>query len=450
VDTNAQMQILGYLLEALDRGASRLDLMLRAETTINGYYHNQARFGFGLQLQYGSLPGSSVFVDTAYRHFRNKIVTEFASLDKFVQRSFDFDGKLRSKAHSADMVADVAMNYYATTRIDYYVAGYDDPAAIIGKITPATFLGHNVVGGLHPTFIAKIPGIEKALQDDFPEALKVARDGITEIAGFVPRKQRGSVDALSNHAAGLAVDIDPDFNPDMAKLQINKKKNAERVEEILILKQITGYDFSRDALRGANGPEAVEKTWREQKAASDRLRLWLQTWMAYDDYAKEQARLREQKTKPTARLLGKSQPEPKYHLVDDLSLQPENQPTLPQPDLKYRLGDDLSLPTADRLAEQTGDLALLHRLQLLKTRTELLHWRYGGILSIPLCLVRAMINNGFRWGGTYANHKDLMHFELELKDVEKPDSPPRPLSGLPPLFFSQRGYMRRWSLLDQN
>jgi D-alanyl-D-alanine carboxypeptidase len=39
-------------------------------------------------------------------------------------------------------------------------------------------------------------------------------------------------------------------------------------------------------------------------------------------------------------------------------------------------------------------------------------WLSNGFLTIPEAFVRAMIANGFGWGGYYPNSRDLMHFEI--------------------------------------
>jgi len=56
-------------------------------------------------------------------------------------------------------------------------------------------------------------------------------------------------------------------------------------------------------------------------------------------------------------------------------------------------------------------------------------WEEHGILTVPVDFVRRMKDLGFRWGGEYMEKKDLMHFELDARDV-LPELRSPPVDGL--------------------
>jgi hypothetical protein len=160
-------------------------------------------------------------VSSEVRAYRQRVSREFKGLPDHVREAFG-DPNNDKKDHEV---------YYFEMRPIYYAAGYYNPAKqFLKDIQPVSFLDYNVAGGLHQDFIEKLSGFESLVNSWKPglsETIKKAiqagtnKKGVvlSSLGGFVPRgiaAKQGSGRKgffLSNHAFGLAVDINSQWNP---------------------------------------------------------------------------------------------------------------------------------------------------------------------------------------------------------------------------------------------
>lgn len=209
-------------------------------------------------------------IDDCAKEYEQAVAVEFDALEEFVQASFEFGFEKKKGASKEDVAAaksSYRREYYRMMRAAYYCAGYRDPApAIFQHIQPYTLLGRVVSGGLHQDFIDKVQMIGRLLESWNTGMAKDVGDGIHGIGGFVPRFQAGTK-VLSNHAFGLAIDLDPVVNPD-----INNK------EEIAAIEEITGYNLGKDLedfIPGVTPLDRVLQIHARLNDASKKLKVWL-------------------------------------------------------------------------------------------------------------------------------------------------------------------------------
>jgi hypothetical protein len=292
--------------------------------------------------------------------------TDFARL-KSPQAKESFE-PLRKPPH-VDPYA-TPLEKYLAMRGAYYRAGWACiNRDVFDQIVPATFFGIPVQGGVH----REMARVLKAVEDKFPGGLQGLDAGFV-IGGFVPRFQEGSAQ-LSNHAFGLAIDIDPKWNPQL-------KSAAARAA----FARATGEDIGR-SLYPVSSADMAAKIYEKVAAISKRLQEWLNLWLPqYEQLMRSRA---------------------------DAVKDPEGKQKAASIDRQIGSDQDLSA------------VAVLVREYSLATVKS---WQAGGIGTIPPLVIQAFLEagspNGARWGGQYDNSKDFMHFEL-LKLVGK-DSLARP------------------------
>jgi hypothetical protein len=376
--------------EALNRGAGAFELFRTLKSWRAQRQRRHPRTVFGLvsleDLSGSDLTGQSdtILVTRCREDYDRTLRSEFCSLPKGIQKSFGYE--------KHDPLA-----YYGQLRPVFYRAGYSDPCArIFSKITDATFLGHDVDCGVHELFRDRLAGLERELNSWSPGLAQKVSARITGVGGFVPRyiapkqghRQKNAY--LSNHAFGLAVDIDSDWNPHI--------KDQEVID---VLKEITGYDFGQVLVpkeKGIPEMDRIRETHLRVREASDRLRAWLNRYLPVYEAEKREAST------------------PASFLPD-----PGAAPVCEEP--------------------SAGSKQIIRLLKYHKS-AELKQWAAKGIETIPLELAAAMAKLGFRWGGSYEHSKDIMHFELDAKDAVPPDQEPRPLED--GLFGSNEFALRMW------
>jgi hypothetical protein len=378
------------VMEALNRGAGTLQLFRTLKSWRAQRQQRHPRTIFGL-LPFEDLPVSdlanqaeTILMTRSREDYDRTLRDEFSSLPDDVQDSFAYE------KHEP-------FAYYGQMRPVFYRAGYSDPCeTIFLKIGPATLLGHKVAGGLHELFRDRLAGLERELNSWSPGLAPRVSARIKGVGGFVPRyiapKQghRQTNAYLSNHAYGLAVDIDSDWNPHI--------KDQEVID---VLKEITGYDFGQVLVpkeKGIPEMDRIAQTHLRVRDSSDRLRAWLNRYLPVYEAEKRKA------STPAS--------------------------FLPDP------GAD---PVCEEPSEESKQI-----IRLLKYHkpAELKQWAAKGIETIPLELAAAMAKLGFRWGGSYEHSKDIMHFELDAKDALPPDQEPRPLED--GLFAGNEFALRMW------
>jgi hypothetical protein len=283
----------------------------------------------------------------------------------WVQKSFDSPPETPK-----DQVRPRLDNYVAM-RGTLYQLGYDDPcgdvfARITNKRDDANLLGHEIKCGIHEVFAEHLKGLEGLLRSwGGDELLEETRRGIKGVFGFVPRfiapkaGESASVFTLSNHALGMAIDIDAAFNP-----HIKEPVVIETIKEATKGKADFGKAFTEMGDDVPADGRVLDMHTNAQKASAA-LQDWLRTYIPI--YVESERRR-------TARA----------SYQDDLIVESET-------------GHNIDL---------LKRILKYHKLPQLQT------WMENGVMSIPLALAAGMMQLGFRWGNSYKSSKDGMHFEL--------------------------------------
>jgi hypothetical protein len=302
--------------------------------------------------------------------YRNKVLAEYGKFRERHGETFaDPDGTRTPEQH------------YFYMRPIYYVAGFNDPlAAFLSKIRPFVFLGKNVPGGVHD---ALIPGLNQVpvILDQISPGLSglVAAAIRSQDAGFVPRFIKGSSE-LSNHAFGLAIDIEPPSNPHI------KGSLIPLLNEVAKRQSGIDFDFGSQYASGKVWSGVLSDEQRSVlvylygKKASRAVQDWLEENMAtYEECLQEIAAGNKHNASTADRENAKQ--------------------------AKMAIDNERDLQLMQSLREQTG-------------WANLNEWRQNGIQSLPFELVWALkqafkTSPWFRWGQEYRSTKDAMHFELQ-------------------------------------
>ncbi|MFL4981016.1 MAG: hypothetical protein ACJ8FU_06805 [Xanthobacteraceae bacterium] len=301
--------------------------------------------------------------------YNNKVSDEFKSLKGGNSWFLDPDRQRTPEQH------------YFYMRPLYYAAGFDNPAqSFLSKINPYVFLGKKIPGGVHDALVPGLDKVASILDGAYPGlSASVAASIRSQDGGFVPRFIAGSSE-LSNHAFGLAVDIDPPSNPHV------KGRIIPLLNEVV--KRQTGRDFD------FGSQYASGKVW--SGILSDEGRITVTYLYADVGAAAVQEWLK-------ANLATYEQ------CLQDIAAGTKRNAT----------DDDRQNAELAKLAiDNERDLQLMRLLQAQTNLATLNTWRQSGIQSLPFALVWALKqafkgNRAFRWGQEYKSSKDAMHFELQ-------------------------------------
>jgi hypothetical protein len=312
-----------------------------------------------------------------------------------------------------------ANEHYHFMRPKYYMAGYDNPLHdIFNNIRPYFFLGKKVGGGgLHNVFIhcldgvpAELEKISSGLSDRVQASIKF------QDAGFVPRYIAGS-ETLSNHAYGLAIDIDPGSNPHLLTPVI------AILNEVVVRRTGIAFDFGASYTQGREwsgvltDEQKAKVLFANARLASNAVQEWLQQKLpTYEDCI---AKIAAGRRSPSASPARKDADDAEQTMKEDRELQL----------LQLIRGDGSdNYPSVDTLHS----------------------WAKTGIQTIPIELAIAIAHAcrkmGFPrkhlhrpersgWGQDYTTSKDAMHFEIEAVDAIPPNSAPRSLPEVFPADF---------------
>jgi hypothetical protein len=299
------------------------------------------------------------------------------------------------------------LEHYHALRPIYYLAGYSNPLAdIFQRIRPIPFLGKPTTG-IHDAFapvLARAVAILSAVAPELPGNVTAALQDST-IGAFVPRFIAGSA-KLSNHAFGLAIDLDPASNPHL-------KNPVIPVLNKIVSAQIgRPFDFGKSFVEGKHWTGVLndEQKTKVAHAYGRTGSLALQEWL-------------------------------KQHL-----------PTYEQCVTKIAAGKNAAAGTAlkqqadeaQQIIAEDSDLRLLQQLNGdvkagFPTLATLRVWMQKGVQTIPLELavaLRQAIRESGQTGGwgqqDYEHSKDTMHFEIDAASAIPPDSGPRTLRELFP------------------
>jgi hypothetical protein len=325
---------------------------------------------------------------------------------------------------------------YRERRPLYVIAGYRDPArTILPHITHEIFLGIGVT--VHELMLARLKDAEARLTAQGVSLTEMAQLIGNDVGVFDPRYQKGSR-VISNHALALAIDIDPQRNPQIKDPKVIK-----------ILDDVTGMDF---------GSRLTEMSYALQKRLQDIAKASGEDpGSALGELEQQVTELQDVMTTASGTLrewLDAQLNREAAYQARAAADQEDFAAALLAMDNAEAAGDPAAISAARRnaarIAERTrADAAEYHQdaqiANLVALRKALgqhgqetvEHWRSDGILNLPLSLVEALIGAGLGWGGEYQNTKDLMHFELSDtrgRPIIPPDSAPLGPSSLFPGF----------------
>jgi D-alanyl-D-alanine carboxypeptidase len=349
--------------------------------------------------------------DEWMRH-QSQVSGEFDALEPGVRAAFNFD-------KSAGALA-----YYTKMRAVYYCHGYSDPAGqILADIDlRATLLGKKIAGGVHKKMAAAFQKVETYLNAKSPDLVKQVASTMTSIGGFVPRfiaRRQGQTGAphLSNHAFGLAVDIDPSSNPHI--------KDKTVIAELNEIARGSGFDFG-GRYAEIKGSKDVRATHHAAQDASDRVRKFLDEWL--DRYIEILRESSGDEAREVANAASGSKLNEKSFIAQLASRQKGIGKSAPVVDCKP--GPDQCEPLPHRTLTA---MARLWRITGFHAVSDLVTWRKKGIQTIDVELAVAMVEAGMRWGTTYTDSKDMMHFELLASKAVAPPEGPKSLEELFPV-----------------
>jgi len=307
--------------------------------------------------------------------FEADVAAEYAGLSPVAKPSF---GIAKGESYGSPL------EKYQALRAAYYREGWTHPKHdIFDHIVEAKILGEPIIGGVHQLMV---PILEQMARQLSPEVIRAFAAGTLQVGGFVPRFIAGT-GQLSNHAFGLALDIDPDRNP-----------HLKGEGDLAAFERAVGVDLGE---RFFAGSEPARETQTRLDEISLRLRAWLAIWLPQYE-ALLDARQRSQRGSAKERAAASREA---ASLQRDIALNPA---------------------AADLRALDT--LVRNHGIATVRS------WQQG-LGTIPPEVVDVFRQLGTEYGarrGTeYEKSKDLMHLELQAPiALPKAAGRPRPIDML--------------------
>ncbi|HEY2947220.1 MAG TPA: M15 family metallopeptidase [Micromonosporaceae bacterium] len=269
-----------------------------------------------------------------------------------------------------------SLEYYRLIRASMVRAGWRDPAGVWRQIQApgtATLLGLPIQHGAHSVVIDLL----KAGAEDLTVAPVDANAPIRTVNGFQPRVVENS-QTLSNHAWGLALDVDATWNPYITDRQ---------VMDVLRRHSSENLDIAKDVIdRSVPNTDKLDKRYEKLSRLSKDIEEWLKTAVNTEHALSDAVEKAEEKR----RLAAKSN--------DRTAIEKAEQAVAKA---RHELAD----------SQDAQDVRILARHQQ-RDKDVLETWRTSGVLTLPLELIQKLRAHGFGWGGEYENKKDFMHFEL--------------------------------------
>lgn len=409
-------------LEALRRGGDAFDVfrLLTAHRDQRRRSRSaHALRGLGMEfaplsarLEFDVPPDPAPYVET----YRKEVLAEWERIPDWVRRSFDFDLRTQKNEYAGVADADRRFLFYLKYRPVFYRSGYSSPGdQVFRKLKQPKFLGLTVGGGVHEAFAEALERAEAALAArDASLPGRIGRQ-LKSVYGFVPRYIAGS-DVLSNHAFGLAVDIDPWWNPHVKGTgNVSAKKLGPGNPVYKLLEEVTGHDFGADLSLSsfAANADRIREIHANQAEASEKLKRWLgRALPTYLGWKRDQP--------VTGKVTKKSLAKDPVMKEDEFT---EGLPT-------QSFDRTASFPEDGKVDAEARKVEVLVEAYGLDTVKE---WARQGIQTVPVELAVALTGAGMRWGSEYEHSKDVMHFELHPpRRYAPPDAGKRALSELFP------------------
>ncbi|MER9924449.1 M15 family metallopeptidase [Mesorhizobium sp. M0048] len=330
----------------------------------------------------------------------DSLTAEWMSLSEFVRRNVG-EGRISDWAHMRTMIFNAfgapSNRQKAIQRINAYYAAF-----VTGQLRP---------GGASMTVHAQMAARMQATQSLLDAKGAAAQLGaVASIGGFNIRPNANDASKPSLHSFGIAIDLDPHFNPNMAM------KPDERARWIDLVKFLTGVE--------PYGAESVRlKTARSYDASLSDVKTLRK---ASADYVAANKTL----TSLTAAVRSGFQTELALAISTADAGKVLALAAPPHPDLgglKAKL-TALLVPTTKRAAMANRlvyaisvfTMAQKSNLKAAITGTAATTAKYG-FINLPvevICGLAASDGGGLRWLGTSTGTKDYMHFEF--RDDEQP------------------------------
>ena len=307
-------------------------------------------------------------VGAALRQLLKRIQSEWAGYGPHVRQVFE----QLAKSNNVE-----SLSYYRLIRSLMVKAGWYDPARIWREVKApeeATLLGVQIDHGAHRVVVELL----KAGNEDLTAARTDGTKGpIRTVNGFQPRVVEGT-DKLSNHAWGLALDVDATWNPyitDKDVIDVLSRHSSEHL------------DISKDVVdRSVPDADKLAKRYEKLNRLSKDIEEWLKTAVETEHTLSGAVEQAEEQ----GRLAAKSN--------DRTAIQKAEQAVAKA---RQKLAD----------SQDAQDVRTLARRQK-RDKDVLETWRSSGVLTLPLELITKLRAHSFGWGGEYENKKDFMHFEL--------------------------------------
>jgi len=336
-------------------------------------------------------------VGNEYEAYNNRVRGEFDGMTSLVQAHF----KPNRDAGQEEM-----LEHYFKLRPLYCSVGIDDPKDVVfDHLVMAQFLGRNVV--VHEQVATQLQDLEATLNAIKPQLAAEMRKEVTSAGGFAPRIVANTT-TTSNHALGLALDINANNNPHI----VNKTV-------IALIKDVTktdarpeGFDFGQTLLETDQPPPQSQEE-RDRRVdeitqihtAAQQASLDLQAWL--------QKALDEEKN-------GKLNLSNLEAMVNEWRLRIVNAVDLAEAE-GYRAGYEEAQRELSQAFNEFASDGTQQRLEAFRKLVgpEVVQlWADEGIRNLPLDLVIALsVDLNFTWGDEWESSKDGMHFDY-LKGLD--------------------------------
>ncbi len=326
-------------------------------------------------------------------HFEQELREELAKLKDFVQNQF---GPGRNP--------EGRFSNYRKARALYCGFGIDNPVqAIYSQLAEVDFLGRTIV--VHQELAGRLGDLRGTLESLRVGLANEVAAALQTVGGFNPRTVAGST-VLSNHALGLAIDINAENNPHIKGTTIPP-----------LIMQITagqdpefprGFDFGATWVRPAvgDGDEAIAEIVRVHAMslrASDILKNWLTVQLQLEREGQGDLDTIFEEVAKFRRWIAEGGSDTDLAAWAALLQKAESSWTT----RLYQFTNDDDLKLLRQLREATKHLDT--------NRPILEIWAEQGIRNLPVELVIALKDpkHGFIWGDEWEHSKDGMHFDRE-------------------------------------
>ncbi|MGC5561796.1 M15 family metallopeptidase [Streptomyces sp. FR-108] len=311
-------------------------------------------------------------------------------LDLRIEREWEELGPLQEPFRAQAAEPDVRMEplpYFRRIRTKMHQQGTPDPMRYWREIeTDVKIFGVRVRNGVHRELVRRLKAATEKSPSDLTSLNKDASlNEDTTVVGFQPRTIKDK-EQLSNHAWGLAIDVDAPWNAYITQrgvMDVIKRHTTDHVD--------LSKDPIDDRLGARQDREAVlERRYETLKKASYELKVWLAEVEPME-----------------GKLFDAVQ-----RAADELQLAKgtKDQARITQAQLTYE--------QARKDYEADKGVADYTYLRTHLSGEDLMNWTREGFLNLPLDVIKMIkFKEGVSWGGEYERIKDFMHFELAPSQV---------------------------------